>query len=383
MAALILRRARCLEASGETVTRDVIVDSGKVRTTLASESAACEIDLEGRLLLPAFVNAHDVLDAATLPPLERRPYASLYEWARADELTGAAQALSVPLPDRLFLGGVRNLLAGVAAVLHHHPDHRSLGRPEFPVRVQRRYAFAHSPGLCRDLRRTYRTSDRRIPWIVRAAEGRAPGLRSEIDALAAANVLRQNTLIVHGTALEPEDAPRLAAAKACLVWCPESDLRLYGRTPRVLAFRSSGVRIGLGSDGAPAGARDYLSSLAVAGRESGLRDAALVSLATQESAEVARLPVGALSDGGPADLLATGSLERLLAGDRRAVALLLVRGRVVFGEAPLVAQARVAAVPVAVEGEPRALVGDTGRRFASLVRRHPRLPAAWLTELAL
>ena len=48
--------------------------------------------------------------------------------------------------------------------------------------------------------------------------------------LAAANVLRQNTVIVHGTALAPEDAPRLAAARASVAWCPESDLRLYGRT---------------------------------------------------------------------------------------------------------------------------------------------------------
>ena len=171
-------------------------------------------------------------------------------------------------------------MAGVGSVLHHHPDHRSLGREDFPIRVQRRYAFAHSPGLTRALRRTYRSSDRRVPWIVRAAEGRDPGLRQELDTLAAANVLRQNTVVARGTALEPQDAERLAAAKACLAWCPESDLRLYGRTPRISELRAHGVRVGLGSDSAAAGARDFLSSLAVARRESGLPDEALVDLAS-------------------------------------------------------------------------------------------------------
>ena len=222
---LLLRRARCLEDGGWSAPRDVRVERGVVRVAGRGAPADAEVDLEGRFLLPALVNAHDVLDLSTLPPLGRPPYASLYEWTRAaeEDLARLAPALAVPLVDRLFLGGLRNLLAGVAAVLHHHPDHRSLGQVDFPVRVQRRYGFAHSPGLTAALRRTYRTSDRRVPWLVRAVEGSDPGLRAELDVLAAANVLRQNTVIVHGTALAPEDAPRLAAARASVAWCPESD----------------------------------------------------------------------------------------------------------------------------------------------------------------
>jgi cytosine/adenosine deaminase-related metal-dependent hydrolase len=360
------------------------VADGVVRGATFAGAPPRVVDLEGRLLLPAFVNAHDVLDAATLPALAgSEAYSSLYDWARRDEAPESRRALEVPLADRLFLGGLRNLLAGVAAVLHHHPDHRSLGRPDFPLRVQRRYGFAHSPGLCHDLRRSYRTSDRRVPWIVRAAEGRDTRLRDELDILAAANVLRHNTVIAHGTALEPEDAERLAAAQACLVWCPESDLRLYGRTPRAAALRAGGVRVGLGSDGPPAGARDFLSSLACAGRESALTASELVSLATRESGAVARLPVGGAASGDPADLLATGSLEGLLAGKRSAVALLLVRGRAVYGEPELVRQAEPGAADLRVDGEPRALASEPARRLATLLRRHTRLPAAWLAGLAL
>ena len=383
---LRLRRARCLEEGGWSPPRDVRVERGVVRAAGGAASGDAEVDLEGRFLLPALVNAHDVLDLSTLPPLGRPPYASLYEWTRAaeEDLEQLAPALAVPLVDRLFLGGLRNLLAGVAAVLHHHPDHRSLGQADFPVRVQRRYGFAHSPGLTAALRRTYRTSDRRVPWLVRAVEGADPGLRAELDTLAAANVLRQNTVIVHGTALAPEDAPRLAAARASVAWCPESDRRLYGRTAPFAALRDGGVSVGLGSDAPSAGARDALSNLAAARREGVLDDTALLRLATRDSATVARLAPGGFEDGAPADLLAVDSPDRLLEGDRLAIALLLVRGAVACGEASLLAQAGRAAVAISLDGGQRALAEPLARRLATILRRHPGARGAlWLSGVAL
>jgi cytosine/adenosine deaminase-related metal-dependent hydrolase len=357
-----------------------------VSTASAGGSAAVEIDLEGRFLLPALVNAHDVLDLSTLPALGSPPHASLYEWTAAAEgdLARLAPALAVPLADRLFLGAMRNLLAGVSAVLHHHPDHRSLSREDFPVRVQRRYAFAHSPGLTRALRRTYRTTDRRVPWIVRAVEGSDALLRGELDALAAANVLRQNTVVVHGTALAPEDGARLAAARASVVWCPESDRRLYGRTAPVAALLSAGVKVGLGSDAPSAGARDALSNLAAARREGALEDGALLDLATRGSGEVARLATGGFEEGAPADLLGVDSVEALLGGDRGAVALLLVRGEVVYGEPALVGGAGTPCAAVTVDGARRLLAAPLARRLAGVVGRHPAARgASWLSGVTL
>jgi 5-methylthioadenosine/S-adenosylhomocysteine deaminase len=383
---ILLRRARCREDGAWSAPRDLFVGRGVVRPAGEAARGDAEIDLEGRFLLPALVNAHDVLDLSTLPPLGSPPYASLYEWTRAAEADPGplAAALAVPLVDRLFLGGLRNVLAGVGAVLHHHPDHRSLSLDEFPVRVQRRYGFAHSAGLTPALRRTYRTSDRRVPWLVRAAEGTSPELRGELDALAAANVLRQNTVVVHGTALAPEDGPRLAAARASLVWCPETDRRLYGTTAPVAALLAAGVRIGLGSDGPPAGARDALSNLAAARREGVLDDAALLQLATGDSAAVARLPAGGFEDGAPADLLAVDSPERLLAGDRLAVSLLLVRGRAVYGDPSLLARAGRPASPLSVDGGRRALAEPLARRLAAILRRHPAARGApWLSGVGL
>jgi cytosine/adenosine deaminase-related metal-dependent hydrolase len=380
---VILRNARTWDAGG-WARRDVVVEDDHVSD--APSGPALEIDLEGRTLLPALVNAHDHLDASTFPALGTPPYANAYEWtADVERRAGdpdVQDAVAVALADRLFLGGARNLLAGVASVAHHGTFHRSLGRPDFPVRVQVRYDFAHSPGLTPELRRAYRTTDRRIPWFVHAAEGTDARSRDELAALEAANVLRQNTVIIHAVAFGLEEARRIAEARACVVWCPEANRRLYGATADVALLRRAGVRVGLGSDGPAAGVRDALTNLAAARREAVLDDRELLDMATTGSGEVARLPAGGVAPGSPADLVAVDDLESLLSGDRRAVALVLVGGRARFGDAPLLSALGARTVPLTVDGRAKAIEAGTGRRLFNLLRSHPAARrTSWARDL--
>jgi hypothetical protein len=382
--ALLLRRAR---VAGQPELRDLLLDQGRVAAHGAGATRApAEIDLEGRALLPGLVNAHDVLDLAVVPPLGTPPYRSLYEWTAAieDAGTGVRNALAIALPDRLFLGGMRNLLAGATAAVHHGPDHRALGRSDFPVRVPRRYGFAPSPGQAPRLRRTYRTTDRRIPWFVRAAEGTDERSRGEIDLLAEAGVLRQNTVILHGTALGAAEAPRLAAARACVVWCPETDRRLYGATAAVRDLLAAGVCVGLGSDSAAAGSRDILSSLAAARREGVLADEELLGLATIASGEVARLPVGGFEVGAPADFLVTEDPARLLGGERRAVLLVVRAGKPLYGSRSYMTEAGGAGLAFLVDGEERVLEASLFRRLRTILRSWPSFrEVPWLSGLEL
>jgi cytosine/adenosine deaminase-related metal-dependent hydrolase len=143
------------------------------------------------------------------------------------------------------------------------------------------------------------------------------------------------------------------------------------------------VRVGLGSDSPAAGVRDPLSNLAAARAEGVLTDAGLIDLATRASAEVARLPLGSADAGAPADLIAIDSMEALLAGDRRAVALVLVRGRPIYGDPALMDALGAEWRPVTVDGSARALEASLAGRAARLVRRHPGLPAVpWLHGVA-
>jgi hypothetical protein len=379
--ALALRNARPFP---DGALRDVFLLDGRVSPPVTAP--AREVDLAGRALLPGLVNALDVLDLSVFPPLGRPPFASLYDWAASLEGAGepgVRAALAVPLPDRLFLGGMRNLLAATTAVVHHHPYHRVLASDDFPVRVLARYQFADSPGRTPALRRTYRSSDRRIPWLVRVAEGTDERARGELALLAEANVLRQNTVILHGTGLSPEDGPRLAAAHACLVWCPEADRRLYGATAPVRSLRAAGMRIGLGSDSPATGARDTLSALAAARGEAVLDDPDLLDLATRGSGEVVRLPVGGVVEGAPADLIVVEDLARLLEGDRRAVSLVMVAGRPRYGEPALMEAAGARSEDVRVEGARRRLAAPLARRLQALLRAHPQVRAVpWLAGVS-
>jgi cytosine/adenosine deaminase-related metal-dependent hydrolase len=361
----------------------VVIEGERVRGVVPAGQAPRgerECDLAGRVVMPALVNGHDHLDFSTFPALGSPPYASAYEWA-ADVDGGhgderVREALSVPLPDRLFLGGLRNLLGGVAAVAHHNPYHRSLGR-DFPVRVLERYQFAHSPGLTPELRRTYRSTDRRIPWMVHAAEGTDERCRAEVSLLAQQNLVRQNTVIIHAVAVSGKDAALLAERSACVVWCPESNLRLYGATAGVAALRAAGVRVGLGSDSPVSGVRDPLSNLSAARAQRVLADEELLAMATAGTAEVVRLPVGALAPGAPADLLAVTSTQDLLEGRRGAVALLTVAGRALYGLPELVQPLEPRSATVRVDGHERALQAAIARRAGARLRAHPflrRLP---------
>jgi cytosine/adenosine deaminase-related metal-dependent hydrolase len=377
--------AGLLFQDGACAEGPLAIGGGKVAQV--PEAGTPSLDLEGRTVLPGIVNAHDHLDFASFTPQGRPPYASVYAWAAdvdggvADPLARAA--LAVPLVERLRLGGIRSLLAGVTAVAHHGAYHRSLGRKDFPVRVLERYQFAHSPGLTQRLRATYRSTDRRIPWMIHAAEGTDEVCRGEMARLEEERLLRQNTVIVHGIAIGADEARRIAEARACVVWCPESNRRLYGATAPVASLRAAGVRLGLGSDSPVSGVRDALSNLAAARAEGAFSDADLLELATRGSAEVARLPVGGFAPGDPADFLVVSSIEALLRGERRAVELVLVAGQALYGEPRLMRALCPVATRVRVEGEERALAPGAARWLAAALRDHPFLRrVAWIDGIA-
>lgn len=365
---------------------DVCIDGERVSTVAPAgrlPRQERDADLEGRLLLPALVNGHDHLDFSTFPALGRPPYASVYEWA-ADVDAGqrdprVREAMAVPLVDRLWLGGLRNLLGGVAAVAHHNPYHRSLGR-DFPIRVLARYQFAHSPGLTPQLKRTYRSTDRRIPWMVHAAEGTDERCRGEVRLLAGQNLLRQNTVIVHAIAVGEDEASLLAERGASVVWCPESNRRLYGVTAPVAALRAAGVTVGLGSDSPASGVRDACSNLAAARAEGVLSDEELLHLATAGTASVARLPAGGVAEGAPADLMAVRSTDALLRGRRLAVDLLVAQGRALYGRTELLGALAARTATIGVDGEERALAEPLARRAAARLRAHATLRGLAWTE---
>jgi cytosine/adenosine deaminase-related metal-dependent hydrolase len=232
-----------------------------------------KVDLSDLTLLPPLINAHDHLELNHYPRTKfREVYPNAHAWAEdvdarlKDEPFRSLRA--APLEDRLFIGGLRNLLCGALVVVQHNPAHKALFRRDFPVRVVRRYAWAHSLRFSTPdaIRRTVRNSRLwRLPFYIHIGEG--------IDAVAAQELPRLDALLdgdlsqvvlVHGVGVRHQDIVAYAPRARGLVICPTTNQYLLNAVPNARAWVEAGGRLALGSDSRLTAAGDLLDELRAA-----------------------------------------------------------------------------------------------------------------------
>ncbi|HXS94205.1 MAG TPA: amidohydrolase family protein [Candidatus Limnocylindrales bacterium] len=227
-----------------------------------------DLDLTGYTRLPGFINAHDHLEFNLFPALGRGGYRNATEWARDIYRPDAApvrEHLRVPKPVRLWWGALKNLLSGVTTVCHHNPYEAEVFGPEFPVRVVRRVAWAHSQAFDPRPDEAIRKAPRTWPFVVHCAEGVDAAAGREVAGLDEAGALDSRTAIVHGVALRRASIELLRLRGASLVWCPTSNLSMFGRTVPRSVF-AAGVPVALATDSALSAPVDLLDEMAVARR---------------------------------------------------------------------------------------------------------------------
>jgi cytosine/adenosine deaminase-related metal-dependent hydrolase len=358
------------------------------------------VDLDGAYVLPGLINAHDHLELNHYGLLKRREkYENAADWI--DDLRPALRDdpdirrnSSFPLAARLFIGALKNVLAGVTTVAHHNPRYREIGK-HFPVRVPERYGWAHSftleegpvgahgqPGG--SVRDRCLATPPHVPFIVHLAEGTDAAAASELPRLEALGCLRSNTVIVHGVALTPDDWTRVTQCGAGLVWCPASNMFLFARTAPVRrlldASCTAAKHVCLGSDSRVTGARDLLEEMRAAAAAAPVTPLELLRMVTEAPASMLNLPHGGRIDvGAPADLLvvppfAADAAAALIATSRRDVMLVVIDGQPLVGAARLrrVFAARKTAVrPVIVDGAERLASSRLARAIARSPIREP------------
>lgn len=344
------------------------------------------LDLDGDRLLPGLINAHDHLQLNHLPRLEpARRYSHVRGWIadidRLRRLDGPLKsAVAVPLADRLFLGAVKNLLSGVTTVAHHDPLHSSLCEPQYPTGVLARYGWAHSLYIEGEakVRESHGRTPAEWPWIIHAAEGVDDEAREEFRRLERLGCLQPNTLIVHGVALGSAERRRLAAASAGLIWCPSSNLHLFGATADVADLVAQ-RRVALGTDSRLSGARDLLGELRVAAQQAPLASRELQSLVTRDAARLLRLAdCGVVAPGARASLLILPAGLALERAQRSQVRLVMLDGVPLYGDPDL---AQALAPPghwaqVGVDGRTKALARFVADRLIRLETGEPGLQLA-------
>ncbi len=298
------------------------------------------VDLHGDRLLPGLINAHDHLGLNSMPgAAPTRRYRHVREWIAETSERRRSEwhfqlCVGVERAQRLFHGGIKNLLSGVTTVAHHDPLYPELLQPQFPIRVLERYGWAHSLYLdgAGAVRNSYVATREAEPWIIHVAEGVSRDAAEEFDTLDALGCIGTRTLLVHGVALDQAQRTRLLEAGAALIWCPSSNESLFGRTAEVDELAAGG-RVALGTDSRLSGARDLLEELQIARRRCTLQQHELEQLVTSTAAQLLRLKdCGALRTGYRADLLVLPSGKALGHAPRSAIRLVVIGGAPMYAD---------------------------------------------------
>lgn len=298
---------------------------------------AAALDLRGYMLFPGLINSHDHLEFALFPRLGRGGYDNFLEWASDIHSTDASTVAlhrEVPRETRLRWGGLRNLLCGVTTVCHHNPYEESVFEKDFPVRVLREYGWAHSVAFGGDIAAQKEATAQGRPFIVHLAEG--------IDALSAEDLSRvirayridSQSVFVHCLGLSQSGRELIRQSGAAVIWCPSSNVFLFGRTLRLDELRSL-PNLALGSDSPLTAIGDLLDEIRFARENSGLSPEDLYAMVTQKAVQALRLRngEGTIRPGAVADFFAVpdkGVLpaRTLSAISYRDVELVVVGGRV-------------------------------------------------------
>jgi cytosine/adenosine deaminase-related metal-dependent hydrolase len=323
------------------------------------------IDLGGDRLLPGLINAHDHLHLNNLGRLKyREQHANVREWiedvaAHVQSSVTLRTASRRARDERLLQGALKNVLCGVTTVAHHDRLYEYLLDERCPISALKYYGWSHSLQIDGEeqVRLVYRQTPVAWPWIIHAAEGIDAEAAAEFERLDALGCIGSNTLLVHGIAMDESQHARLIEAGAGLIWCPASNLHIFGASPAVGSLVRHG-RVALGTDSRLSGSHDLLSELGTAREVSGLDESTLESLVTDSSARLLRLgDRGVLRAGARADLLVIPK-KPLSSATRTDIRLVMVRGRMLYADmdyARSMDPSTSSWVPVSVDGRPKAM----------------------------
>jgi cytosine/adenosine deaminase-related metal-dependent hydrolase len=342
--AMWLHGARCAIRPQKNPQASISVGDGRITQVVANglrQSALgrqdTHIDLDGFLVLPGFINAHDHLQFSLFPRLANPPYRNYVDWGKDIHRTFPdviAKHKSVPKDVRLWWGGIRNLLCGVTTVCHHDAQWPELQKQEFPVKVMQGFGWAHSIILGRDILNARSETPPGSVFIMHACEGIDDRSRDELFELDRFGLLDADTLLVHGLAIDKSGVGLIRQRHASLIMCPSSNQFLFEVLPNLTLLKAI-ENICVGSDSPLTATGDLLDEIRFAMTHCKVTPDLAYHMLTEAPAAILRLREGegAIRASGPADLIAirdTGhdATDRLHTLSLADVEFVMIRGRV-------------------------------------------------------
>ncbi|MBX3183524.1 MAG: amidohydrolase family protein [Polyangiaceae bacterium] len=223
-------------------------------------------------------------------------------------------------------------------------------------RIQTSALFPPSASSANGVCANYEDEDTHA-YLIHVGEGVDSAAHNEWNTLNTVTepdgcLMSYQTAITHGTAFTAAEFTAMATADMKLIWSPASNLALYGRTTDIPTALSAGVTVALGPDWSMGGSQNLLDELRVAFLYSRdhwggtLSSEELVRMVTVNAAQVLGLErvIGRVERGFKADLVVIGGsaeapFDSVVAATPREVRLVMVGGKVLFGDDQLTAAA--------------------------------------------
>ena len=322
---------------------DVRVDDQKITeagNSLTPKKNEKVIQFDNHYLYCGLTNSHDHLEMNLYPHLGNPPYRNYTEWARdvykPDE-NPVREIERIPIKYRLLWGGIKNLISGVTMVVHHNPWHSTLGI-HFPVRVLKKYAWAHSLAFEKKLKNKF-PFWKRTPFVIHAAEGTDDFAQGEIGQLKKIGILKPNSVLIHAVAVESNELDLISQAGSSVVWCPSSNYFMFNQTASISKLRKR-IPVALGTDSTMTGQSALFQEMRTAQKSNEATVREIFEMVTSVPQKIFKLPQQRILPGFPADLLiipikSKDYYENLILQESEDITCVINKGKVHYSDRSL------------------------------------------------
>ncbi len=279
--------------------KDIKIDTNKITSvsehikTVSNQSIFFDEEV---IAFSGLINSHDHLGLNTHDLHKNRVYEDYVDWA-SDNFEGKIQEINnIPLILRYQWSILKNMLHGFTTVIQH--DKAISNFKSELVDVITSFKVIHS--LHYDSKWRFKIL---VPSakkkMIHLGEGTSDLAKKEPKQLLRWTVNPKQIITIHGIAMDPIDVTKFGG----FIWCPNSNMHLYGTTANITPIKSS-VPILLGTDSTVSSDWNIFKHLRQARAMNFLNDEELFNTITKTPAELFKwLDKGCLGGGKIADVV--------------------------------------------------------------------------------
>jgi hypothetical protein len=347
------------------------------------------------------MNAHDHLFGSYYPRIGTSPYICWLPWDYDLKNSPIYAERNKNEPFDLYLvGAYKNLISGITTVHDHMPHH--INNPfidKLPIRVLKDYSLAHEVSVYElkwgdGIDVEYKKAvENNIPFVTHIEEGFDVESMRGIEILEEHHALSEYSVLVHGIGFSKKDIKKVARKKAHFVWCPGSNVYMFGRTAKIKELLDVGVNVSIGTDSPATGELNILDEIRFAKKvykemyNEELDDELIVRMITVNPVKAFRIQdkLGSLAKGKLGDLLIISGDQNnpyssLVNAHLKDISLVFMEGTPIYGDDKfenIFNDFDLDCTRINIEGKDKIIIGDPGslmEKMREIVGFHKELP---------